>query len=61
MKEYQVFQTQHRLDIPKEIKARQAEGYELLGPVQFCLYGQHTPQNPATYYLATFVRETDEN
>ena len=56
-KEYQVFQTQHRLKFDEEFKRRQAEGWELLGPVQFQIFRE---PNPATYYLCTFVREKDE-
>jgi hypothetical protein len=56
MKEYNVFQTQHRLKFDEEFKKRQADGWELLGPVQFQVF----PELNRTYYLVTFVRENNE-
>lgn len=56
-KEYEVFQTQHRMKFDEVFAARQKEGWELLGPVQFQIFRK---PDPATYYLITFVREVDE-
>ena len=57
MKEYIVHQTQHRLKFDKEIAQFAADGWTLVGPVQFQVF----PAIPATYYLATFEREASIN
>ena len=56
MKEYDVFQTQHRLKFNEVFAQRQKDGWELAGPVQFQVF----PGQNLTYYLCTFVREKDE-
>jgi hypothetical protein len=55
-KEYEVFQTQHRLKFDQVFEERQKDGWELAGPVQFQVF----PGKNLTYYLCTFVREKDE-
>ena len=53
MKEFKVYQTQHRLKFDNELAEFAADGWTLVGPVQFQVF----PNIPATYYLATFERE----
>ena len=55
-KEYEVFQTQHRMKFNEVFEQRQKDGWELLGPVQFQIFRE---PKPATYYLCTFVREKE--
>lgn len=54
MKEFKVYQTQHRLKLDKELAEFAADGWELVGPLQFQIY-RDAPA--ATYYLATFQRD----
>lgn len=56
-KQYEVFQTQHRLKFDEVFAKKQEEGWELLGPVQFQVF----PNLNKTYYLVTFVREEPES
>jgi len=53
MKEYIVYQTQHRLKFDEDLARHAKDGWELMGPVQFSVH----PDKNACYYLATFVRE----
>ena len=56
MKEYIVHQTQHRLKFDQDIAQFAADGWTLVGPVQFQVFPDR--KTNATYYLATFERDT---
>lgn len=61
MKEYKVYQTQHRLKFNKDIAEFAKEGWELIGPVQFQVFPDRKHVDTQTYYLATFKREEPTN
>ena len=55
MKEYKVYQTQHRLKFNQEIAAAAKDGWTLVGPIQFQVFPER--KDNQTYYLATFERD----